>query len=335
MKNAFTEEAVLQSGIFKKMLDKYFNNEVEGLNEIKELAEAGKIKKVVIAGMGSSYYASYTVQSYLTKKRIPCIVLNAFDAARYMWEVVDSETLVVGVSQSGKSWELNDFFKNLGGRTKIVGICNKDESLLNTNADIHLPMFAETEVFFANRSFMHSLAILNIMAYTITGDDMSALKKELYDFNDWLANLNANYDEICAPIAQATIGGDMFDVISNGPSIAAGMQAGINFREGPSVRSNWNMLADYAHDWILSVSKGYRVFFFVPKFDEEVAVRMYNRVLEKGGKAIVFTADHDFEFNEFTTVVYHPECSDNIASLYQIALSNFMLAEMLGEGWHR
>lgn len=335
MKNAFTEEALLQGTKLRGCLDRYFGGEVAGLAAIREMAQNGRIQRVVLAGMGSSYYSAFSVTAYLTGKGIPAVALNAFDAARYQWDLVDDKTLVIGISQSGKSWELADFFKALAGRATIVGICNKEESLLNQNSDIKLPMFADAEVFFANRSFMHSLAILNIVAHTIAGDDIAALKAELYAFVDWLERLIQNRDEMIAPLAAMVKGSDMFDMLADGPSMAAAMQGGIILREGPAARSATIMLADYAHDWILSVNPAYTEFLCVPEFTEEVEVRMYRRIMEKGGRAIVITENENVEPNDKTAVFVHPKCRESLACLYQIAVINFTMASMLGEGWHR
>lgn len=335
MKNAFTEEAKVQGIKLRGCLERYFGGKVEGLAQIKELAESGKIKKILLAGMGSSYYSAFSVTGYLTERKIPAVVLNAYDAARYQWEMVEEDTLVIGISQSGKSWELADFFGRLKGRAVIVGICNKEESLLNANSDIKLPMFADSEVYFANRSFLHSLAILNILAYTIAGDDMGQLKAELYRFVDWLEHYIENRDELTAPMAELIRGAGMFEVLADGPSMAAALQGGIILREGPAVKSASIMLADYAHDWILAVDSDYADFLCVPEFTEEVEERMYNSIIERGGRAVILTSNETLTPKHNTAVFVHPKCSESIACMYQIVCINFTMAALLGDGWSR
>ena len=127
----------------------------------------------------------------------------------------------------------------------------------------------------------------------------------------------------------------MFDVLADGPSMAAAMQGGIILREGPAAKSAAIMLADYAHDWILSVNSEYTEFLCVPEFTEEVEVRMYNRIIEQGGRAIIITANEEVKPNERTAVFVHPKCRESLACMYQIAVINFTMAALLGEGWHR
>lgn len=335
MNNAFTEEAKIQGIKLRGCLDQYFGGKVEGLSRIKMLAESGKIKKVVLAGMGSSFYSAFCVTSYLTQHKIPAVVLNGYDAARYQWEFVDENTLVIGISQSGKSWELADFFGKLNGRATIVGICNKDESLLNMNSDIKLPMLADSEVFFANRSFLHSLAILNIVACTIAGGDMDSLKAQLYHFVDWLDNYIENRDSLTAPMAELVKDSEMFELLADGPSMSAAMQGGIILREGPAAKTASIMIADYAHDWILSVHPDYADFLCVPEFTEEVEIRMYNSIIERGGRAVIITSNENITPGHNTAVFVHPKCQESIACMYQITCINFILASLLGEGWSR
>ena len=335
MNNVFSVELSEQRVKFRECLDKYFVEGVEGLNKIREFTEKGLIKKVVLAGMGSSYYSLRAVESYLNLKGVETVVLNGFEAARYKYRIVDENTLVIGVSQSGKSWELDQFFKKVEKKLAFVGICNKDESLLVRNSDFILPMFAGVETYFSNRSFLHSMAILNIVAHVIARDDMEELKAQLYQFADWL---DKAYDdrECYYDIANKFMcGSDMLDFIADGDSLASAYQGGITFREGPKAKTCSVMCTDYAHDWILSVNPEYTVVMCVPEFTEEVEVRMYNRSIENGGKVILITHNAEVKSDEKTCVVTHPVCPDNIAALYQIVVLNLLLAGMLGEGWHR
>ncbi len=335
MNNVFSVELAEQYGKFKNCLDKYFGGEVAGLNKIKEMAQAGKIRKVVLAGMGSSYYALRAVDSYLNLKGIETVVLNGFEAARYKYKIVDENTLVIGVSQSGKSWELDAFFKELDKKLALVGICNKDESLLVSNSEIVLPMFADPETYFSNRSFLHSMAILNIIAYTIAGDDMDVLKAQLYEFANWLHDAYESRESYYAVAEKYLKNADIYDFIADGDSLASAYQGGITFREGPKAKTCSVMCADYAHDWILSVNKEYAVVMCVPEFKEEVEVRMYNRSIENGGKVLLITHSAEVKDDENTAVIRHPVCPDNVAALYQIVVLNLLLAGVLGEGWHR
>lgn len=335
MNNVFSVELKEQYAKFKNCLDQYFNGKVEGLEKIKEFAQNRRIRKVVLAGMGSSYYSLRAIDSYLNLKGVETVVLNGFEAARYKYRIVDENTLVIGVSQSGKSWELDQFFKKLDKKLAIVGICNKEESLLVSNSDIVLPMFAEPEVYFSNRSFLHSMAILNILAYVIAGDDLDELKRLLYEFAEWLHFAYENRERFYADAEKYLKDAEMYDFIADGDSLASAYQGGITFREGPKAKTNTTMCADYAHDWILSVKKDYAVFMCVPEFTEEVEVRMYNRAIALGGKVILITHNPDVHSDENTAVIRHPVCPDNVAALYQIIVMNLLMAGVLGEGWHR
>ena len=335
MKNAFLEEAIYEGKYLRECLDNYFRGEVPGLLKIKEMAETGKIKKVLLAGMGSSYYATNCVVSYLTQKGIPSLVLNGFEAARYQWEQVTEGTLVVGISQSGKSWELAELIEKVHDHATVVGIVIKADSRLESLSDIKLPLFAGDEVFFANRSFLNSLAVLNIMAHTIAQDDMEALKKEMYLLTDWVDNYIENHEALTLPLYEMAKNADMYDFLGDGPSMAAAYQGGIIFREGPAAKTASIMLADYAHDWILSVNESYTEILCVPDFTAEVEVRMYNRILENGGKAILITSNEEVQDNSKTAILRHPKFKESLAPMAQIVCMNFLLAYILGDGWHR
>ncbi len=335
IKNAFIEEIVSEGRYLRGCLDRYFGGQVPGLAQIEALAKAGKIKKVVLAGMGSSYYAAHSVVGYLTQKGVPALVLNGFEAARYQSEQVDKDTLVIGISQSGKSWELAELIDKLQGRAVVAGICNKEGSRLDGLSGIKLPMFAETETFFANRSYLHSIIILNIVSHVIAGDDMGALKTELYKVVDWVDGYIAGYDAYTVPLYEMTKGADMYDFLADGPSMAAALQGGLIFREGPKAKTASIMLADYAHDWVLSVDPSYTEILFVPEFTAEVEVRMYNTIMQKGGRAIILTANDSVEANASTAVLRHPAFRESLAPVVQTVCMNFLMAYILGEGWSR
>ncbi len=337
--NGFLEEVVTEGKVLKELLD--YHKAENPTKKVAALFKAKKLKRILFAGMGSSFYAPYTVVDYLVSKGIPSGVLNAYEASRYQFGMVTADTLLVTISQSGKSKEVMELIHKARGKTNIVGIVNKEDSLLAKEAEYPIFMKAGAENYISNKSFMSTLAVCNLLAADIVGELNEDLYKSLYKLAEWMEEYLLNIETNTVPLFKFINGSTNIDFIANGPSISTSMESGLTFREGPHVTTAAINTADYAHGWDRSVKEGYIGVLSAPGYDPKaldpaapnlltVEARMIDTIIEHGGKVVLIT-DSAIKSTEKMFVIQHPQVPERMASLAQTVPCNCLMGWMMGE----
>lgn len=329
--NSFLQEVGTQGEVLKACLDRYFNERNVELEMLKKSFDEGKFKRILFVGMGSSFYAPYSVVDYLTNKGIPSVVLNAYEVSRYQMGQISKDTLVVAISQSGKSKEVVELIDKAKKITTVVGIVNKEDSILAKEADIKLFIHAGTEKHISNKSYLCTLAVLNIFAAFIVGELNKELIKQFYDIAEWIKNYLDNMQKNTQPVFDFSSGSTSYDFIANGPSMSTASQAGLIYREGPHVTTSAINCADYAHGWDRSVKTGYTGIMLDPYYKEDsVEKRMVNTIIEKGGKVILITSE-DIESSTSLMVIKLPKVEERLVPMLQMIPCDTLMGWMLGE----
>ncbi len=119
-------------------------------------------KGVLLVGMGASYHAAQIVA--YRKEVDPSIrVADAVDALYYTSGVLSESRLLVYVSQSGASGEIEPLFDRLPPGIATMGITNHPDSPLGRRADTVLPICAGEEFTVASKTFLNTLGLLNLL----------------------------------------------------------------------------------------------------------------------------------------------------------------------------
>lgn len=328
--NAIIEEASRHGEVLESCFNKYFNNNNETLVEIKRIFDEEGINRVIFAGVGSSYYAPYSVSSYLNSERIPASVFNAFDLSQNNFKQITDKTLLVCISSSGTTKEVVELAKKAKGICKIVGIFNKEGSALNEIADYSLFLHLGNGGVVANKAYLCMVAVLNILAHTITGSFNDDFKAECHKIVEWIENWHEDYIKNTESLYELTKGAQMYDFLADGEGVSTINQAAMVMREFPKVYTAAKECADYAHGWYGCVKPGYLSLIFAPDYLEGSTVkRMADQALERGGKVILFTGSR-VETREGLVVVSLPEVRRSLIPLMEIIPCGTLMGMMVG-----
>ena len=142
----------------------------EGALSLDELRidedDLGAVDKVFVVGCGTSYHAGLVAKYAIERwTRLP-VEIDIASEFRYRDPVVDSRTLVVGVSQSGETIDTLAGFRyarRLGGRT--VAVSNVVDSSMARDADAVLYTRAGPEIgVAATKTFTAQMAAMELLA---------------------------------------------------------------------------------------------------------------------------------------------------------------------------
>ena len=114
-----------------KSLDDNFLKAVESIKNLKG--------KLIISGVGKSGNIAAKIAASFTSTGIPSVFLNPVDASHGDMGIVRVDDILIVLSNSGESHELNDLIDFAKKQSiKIISICSNKKSLLAKNSDINL-----------------------------------------------------------------------------------------------------------------------------------------------------------------------------------------------------
>ena len=123
---------------------------------------------VVFTGMGSSMYAAYPAQAYLTSLGVRALVWETAELVDHHMKFLRPDTLLVAVSQSGETTEVLRLLGSRPGKLGLIAVCNVETSTLAQRSGLLLPMMAGRPTPVGTKTFSCAVAVLMYLAMVIT-----------------------------------------------------------------------------------------------------------------------------------------------------------------------
>lgn len=175
-------------------------SEIDALAPLAEKLRQGRIQRVMLTGMGSSYYALVPSVIYLMRKGVTALSIESSELLYYYPETLDARTLLVAVSQSGASVEVRRLVEELKREATLIGVTNIPDSPLERASDVRVHMRAGREETVSSKSYVCSLAALHLLARGLVVDDLTDSRTNLRRIadavEDWLPDWSARADEM-------------------------------------------------------------------------------------------------------------------------------------------
>ncbi|MFN8447687.1 MAG: SIS domain-containing protein [Anaerolineae bacterium] len=195
---SFASEIWEQPQALRDTLDG-IGGEIDALAPLAEKLRQGHIQRVMLTGMGSSYYALVPSVIYLMRNGVTALAIESSELLYYYPETLDARTLLVAVSQSGASVEVRRLVEELKREATLVGVTNIPDSPLERASDVRVHMRAGEETV-SSKSYVCSLAALHLLARGLVGDDLTdsrtGLRRIADAVEDWLPDWSARADEM-------------------------------------------------------------------------------------------------------------------------------------------
>lgn len=246
--NTYLQDILKQPQALQAALSHFDPHPLRSL--VKSLQD-GSIDRIVLTGMGASLYAAYPVWLQLVKAGLPAYWLNTAELVHFARTLITRKTLVWIFSQSGRSAEvviLLDQLKDI--QAVLLATVNDLSSPLAVSAGEYiLPIWAANERTVSTYSYLNTLAVAQLAAQALVGEDVQAGWDNLSAtanaiavyLDDWRTQLQAIRDRVRLTRHMVLLG--------RGPSLASantgmlilneaskvgafGLEAG-QFRHGP------------------------------------------------------------------------------------------------------
>jgi glutamine---fructose-6-phosphate transaminase (isomerizing) len=250
---------------------------------------ADDVRRVVLTGMGSSYFAARSVATRLRSSGLTVIAERSSVMAT--WPAAD-DLLVVGISASGSSAETLGLMAQHHRVSRTLALTNTADGPIAGVADATVDLVAGDELGgVACRSYHHTLLALLALGNAVG----AALGVPTIDIGglagraaEAAADLIERRDEWLAQVANVLDGPDGLWILAPEERLGNALQGGLMVREGPRRAADGCETGDWSHvDVYLTKTLDYRALVFPgSRFDRAAAEWMASRssrVVSVGG----------------------------------------------------
>ena len=277
------------------------------------------INRVIFTAMGTSFHAALVARHMMEQlSGIPSVAENASEF-RYRDPILDSQTLVVSVGQSGETVDTLSAMEEAaskGGR--LIAICNVEGSQATRLAEGWVYLRAGPEIGVAStKTFVCSLEALYILSAYIgfhrgflSRADLGEALKELARLPDLLGRMIANHDPYIH-LAEMYHGKSNFLYLGRGINYPVALEGALKLKEISYIHAEGCPAGEMKHGPIALIDENMPVVAIVPR--DGLRDKMLNNISEvktRGGIVIAVATEGDEEVAILVDhVLYIPQIS--------------------------
>lgn len=256
----------------------------------------GKYRRVVLTGMGASLNALQPLYLSMLACGTSALLVETSELIHFLSRLLDESTLVIAVSQSGKSAETVRLLDLPERKSPVIGVTNVADSPLAVRADASLVTLAGSEFSVSCKTYVSALAVLAWLGDLLCSGQPGSTANELRQapglVRDYLSKWQSHVDVLMRELEGVR---DLF-FLGRGSSLAAAMDSGLTIKESTRFHSEGMSSAAFRHGPFELV--GPQVFALVYAGDPQV--ERLNRTLvddirRAGGRAFLCGEHADLE----------------------------------------
>ncbi|HEX7041426.1 MAG TPA: SIS domain-containing protein [Trueperaceae bacterium] len=243
MLDEFQSETLAQGDALRSLIAGYAGAAGDALNAVP------RPRRVLLTGMGASYHAAYWGAAVLCGHGIAAVAVEASELMHYKRALL-AEELVVFISQSGASAEVEPLLNGSPGPARLMAVTNDPSSPLGAFAHHVLPLFAGTERTVATTTYLNTLACIWLLAHTWSGSDVPAELARLARLAAEVDALLADAQELVADWHPAFASAEHLYFLGHGPHAATARQSAMMMSEVVKRPAIGTGIGDFRHGLI-------------------------------------------------------------------------------------
>jgi glucosamine--fructose-6-phosphate aminotransferase (isomerizing) len=201
------------------------------LDEVSRGVTEGHHPRVVLTGMGSSYHGLHPLHLRLVNAGIPSVMVETSELLHYQPRLLDEGTLLVLVSQSGRSAEIVRVLEGTGSGLTTLGVTNTADSPLAVQASAVLLTHAGEEATVACKTHLATQMALVWLGSRLAGGDpeetQQALASTIPAVRHYVEGWRAHVEDLAGSLE----GVEAIYYVGRGPSLGAACSAGLITKE--------------------------------------------------------------------------------------------------------
>lgn len=219
-------------------------------NDLAQLAarlQKGKFKRVVLTGMGGSFHALHPLHLDLIDAGFTSVMVETSELIHYGARFLDATTLLLAVSQSGKSAETVRLLQLNRRRAAVVAVTNTADSPLARRADATILTNAGAEFSVSCKTYVASLMALRWLSEILRGRDLRRTRRELSAAPPAVASYISNWHSHVQQFAQHLRAIRHLFLVGRGDSLAAVLTGALIIKESDHFHAEGMSSAAFRH----------------------------------------------------------------------------------------
>lgn len=240
----------------------HMSGEIDALSSWIEKLRRRELDQIVLTGMGGSYAALFPTHVKLTRSGIRSWAIETSELLYDYRELLTERTLLIAVSQSGRSVELVRLLDELSGRIPVIGVTNSVDSDLARASACVLPIHAGSETSVSTKTYTCSVAALALLTAALTGQSVEETATALHRGADYIAAMLPAWEERIAAVA-AAIGSPSFLIfLGRGESRASALAGALIVKETAKLPTEGMVSGQFRHGPVEVLAPGVVVAIF-------------------------------------------------------------------------
>lgn len=294
---------------------------------IKSLAPES-YQRIVLTGMGGSFHILNPLYLRLAELGFPVVMVETSELIYFLPRLLNDQTLLIVVSQSGRSAEIVRLLDRDGQRPTILGVTNDITSPLALKSDFVALIQAGPEASVSCKTTTASLTALNWIGDSISGRDVASAKAHLEPtttaVEQYLAHLHPHVETLLEQLR----GVHHLFVTGRGSSLAASGIGGMIMKEAAHFHSEGLGSAAFRHGPFEMLGKDCYVLVFAGDAKVETLHRkLVEDVRATGGRAALVAADAELNVFRLPAISRHIR---PILEMLPLQMASLALAALAG-----
>lgn len=234
--------------------------QVPALQPYAERLRSGQIDRVIFVGMGASFTAVYPTLLYLAERGISAYAVEANEFVYHYLPALNPRTLLVVISQSGKSVEIVKLLEQRDPSVPMIGITNEAHSPLAEASSLVLSLNVGEEFTVSSKTYTATLASLRVLGCALTGETVpfdelegAARHMQMY-LDDWRTQI--------AEIAREVVGHPALLFLGRSTSFASASTGALLVKESAKLPTEGVNSGQFRHGPIELVDEHAAIFIF-------------------------------------------------------------------------
>jgi len=219
----------------------------EDLGKIATRLNNGDFRRIVLTGMGTSFYALHPLNLELIGQGLAAIMVETSELVHYQSSLIDSKTLLIAVSQSGRSAEVVRLLGINDHRAAMIAVTNAPESPLALQSDVAVLTAAGREVSVSCKTYVTALMALKWLGDILIGPSQNSKRRELQYASPAMASYLSDWRSHVQAVSERLHDVRHLFLLGRGRSLAAVGTGALIIKESDRIEAEGMSSAAFRH----------------------------------------------------------------------------------------
>lgn len=280
--NLYLQDILSQPATLRNALERYSIPALESIN-------LENFDRMILSGMGSSFYAAYPALIELSKQPVPVQLVNAAELLHSLSGMIGMRSLLWLNSQSGRSAELVNLLERIKPTPPalLLTFVNDESSPLGQRADVSLAIHAGEESTVSTKTYTNMLAVNLLAAVQLSGGDIDTASRDMHATADAMESYLTNWVSYVQELDSMLGEFDELYLLGRGSSMSAVWNGALNNKEAAKCSFEGMHAADFRHGPLEVVEPGVTGMIFAGSAQTSALNRdLAREIISYGGKVI-------------------------------------------------